>query len=228
MSALGVLASGVSHEINNPLNFILAGVQCIKDQCELHGDQFKSEIDFYTKAIGTGVEKITAIVTGLNRFSRNAESVQKRLDIHDIINTCILMLNYLTENRIEIVKYYTVTPSIVYGVEEKLHQVILSVLLNAIQSIETSGTITIKTEIQGTKVNISISDTGCGISKENLSRIMDPFFTTKLPGEGTGLGLSITYNMLKEHCGTIDFHSIPGTGTNVIITLPLENKSVIR
>jgi signal transduction histidine kinase len=221
MSALGVLASGVSHEINNPLNYILAGVQCIKDQCDLHNDQRKSDIDFYVKAISTGVEKITAIVTGLNRFSRSGESFQKSLDIHDVTNTCVLMLNYLTENRIEIVKDYSGSPCIVYGVEAKLHQIILSILLNAIQSIDSIGSITIKTEKQGTKVIITISDTGCGISNEDLPKIMDPFFTTKDPGEGTGLGLSITYKMLKEHNGTIDFHSSPGTGTTVTIVLPL-------
>jgi signal transduction histidine kinase len=225
MAALGVLASGVSHEINNPLNYILGGVQCIKEQCSLHQDQCKSNIDFYVDAISTGVEKVSAIVTGLNRFSRSGESFQKRLDVHNITDTCILMLNYLTHNRIEIVKDYSGSSCIILGDEAKLHQVILSILLNAIQSINSTGIITIKTEIQGPRVIIYISDTGCGISEENLPKIMDPFFTTKDPGEGTGLGLSITYKMLQEHNGTIDFRSVAGKGTTVTISLPLPQGS---
>jgi signal transduction histidine kinase len=220
MAALGVLASGVSHEINNPLNYILGGVDCIEEHCNLNNDHYKSNLDFYINAIRTGVEKVSSIVTGLNRFCRSGESLKKSLDIHNVTDTCVLMLNYLTENRIEIVRDYSKSTCMVYGVEANLHQIILSILLNAIQSIDKKGTITIKTEIQGTEIIIQISDTGCGISRENLPKIMDPFFTTKDPGEGTGLGLSITYKMLKEHNGTINFSSSPGTGTTVTIVLP--------
>lgn len=221
MAALGILASGVSHEINNPLNYIIGGVDCIKDHCDKNHNQDNKGIDIYINAIRTGVEKVSAIIHGLNRFSRSGESIQKSLDIHNVCNTCVLMLNYLTENRINIVKDYSDRPCFVYGVEANMHQIILSILLNAIQSIDSKGTIIIKTEARGTKVIIQITDTGCGISKENLPKIMDPFFTTKDPGEGTGLGLSITYKMLKEHNGTIDIHSGPGIGTTVTIGLPL-------
>ncbi len=112
--------------------------------------------------------------------------------------------------------------------EGKLHQAMLNILANAVQAIDNKGTITITTKINGEKLFISIEDTGYGISNENLSKILDPFFTTKNPGKGTGLGLSITYNNIKEHGGTIEFDSIQGKGTIVKISLPIKLSNVNR
>lgn len=225
MAAVGILVSGVSHEINNPLNYILGGAECIKEYCDKRDNGNKENIDLFIDSIKLGVEKISEIVQGLKRFSRSGESFKKELNIYDVINTCVLMLDNLTENRINVVKDFTGKQCIINGIEDNLHQIILSVLLNAIQSIDETGIITIRTDVRDSKVIIQIADTGCGISKENLSRIMDPFFTTKDPGKGIGLGLSITYSMLKEHNGTIEFRSSPGDGTEVTIMLPLLEKN---
>jgi len=93
-------------------------------------------------------------------------------------------------------------------------------LSNAVQSIKKEGKILIKTSIKGGNLEVLVSDTGCGISEENLARIFDPFFTTKEPGKGTGLGLSITYNIINEHNGRIICHSKMNEGTEFFVTLP--------
>ena len=103
-----------------------------------------------------------------------------------------------------------------------MHQAILNILTNAVQSIKDTGTIRIKTLLDNNDLKIMISDTGCGISEENINKITDPFFTTKEPGEGTGLGLAITQSIIDEHKGSLDFESKVGQGTSVYISLPIE------
>jgi signal transduction histidine kinase len=103
-----------------------------------------------------------------------------------------------------------------------MHQAFLNILANAVQAIKDEGKIKIKTSIVGDNLQISIKDSGCGISDENLARIFDPFFTTKEPGKGTGLGLSITYNIINEHNGKIHCHSNLNEGAEFIIALPIK------
>jgi len=102
-----------------------------------------------------------------------------------------------------------------------MHQAILNVLTNAIHAIEGKGIIKIKTELNKNDFVINITDTGCGIDKENLNKVFDPFFTTKEPGKGTGLGLSITYNILQEHNASIEIDSEVNKGTTVLIKIPV-------
>lgn len=97
----------------------------------------------------------------------------------------------------------------------------MNILINAIQAIEGTGKIIISTRIAGKRLNLSFQDTGNGISKDNLTKIMDPFFTTKEAGQGVGLGLSIVLSIINDHKGTIEFESEEGVGTTVLITLPL-------
>jgi len=104
-----------------------------------------------------------------------------------------------------------------------MHQAILNVLTNAIHAIEGKGIIKIKTELNKNDFVINITDTGCGIDKENLNKVFDPFFTTKDPGKGTGLGLSITYNILQEHNAAIDINSEKNKGVTVLIKIPVNN-----
>jgi signal transduction histidine kinase len=111
---------------------------------------------------------------------------------------------------------------IVLGNVGQLHQVFVSILVNASQSIENEGSISISTEKEKDNICIKVTDTGCGISKVNLPRITDPFFTTKEPGKGTGLGLSIAYNIIQAHKGNISFQSEVNKGTIVKILLPIK------
>ena len=131
------------------------------------------------------------------------------------------MLHNKIKNRIIVEKNYSENHPYITGSEGKLHQAILNILINAIQAIEGTGKIIISSKIVGKRLNLSFQDTGNGISKENLTKIMDPFFTTKEAGQGVGLGLSIVHNIVIDHKGTIEFESDEGAGTTVLISLPL-------
>ncbi|TVQ19507.1 MAG: sensor histidine kinase, partial [Bacteroidetes bacterium] len=141
-------------------------------------------------------------------------------DIHKIIENCLLILQNQIKNNISIKKNYADKPCLLRCNEGKIHQAVLNLLMNAAQAIEEKGTITIQTQNSGQKLYISIIDTGCGIKKENLTKVTDPFFTTKDPGKGTGLGLSITQNIIDEHNGTLEIISEFGKRTTINITLP--------
>jgi signal transduction histidine kinase len=134
------------------------------------------------------------------------------------------MLQSETKNKIEIIKEYAPNSANVFGNEGKLHQAFLNILTNACHAIENKGNITINTKERLKQLVIEISDTGCGINKGDIAKIMDPFFTTKDPGKGTGLGLSITYNIIQDHQGTIECESKINAGTKVIVKLPKKNK----
>jgi len=130
-----------------------------------------------------------------------------------------LYLNNQLKDRIEVKKCFT-NEAKVFGNVGKLHQVFINILSNSIQAIEKDGEISITTYKQKNNIIIETSDTGVGISNINLTKITDPFYTTKDPGKGTGLGLSIAYSIIKDHSGTIEFQSLLNEGTIVKITLP--------
>jgi signal transduction histidine kinase len=131
------------------------------------------------------------------------------------------MLKNKLRNRIKVKKNYTTEPYRLTGNIGKLHQAFFNTLVNAVQAIENDGTIAITTRVKNGNISIEITDTGRGISEKNISKITDPFFTTKEPGEGTGLGLAITYNIIREHDGKLQFTSKENTGTTATIELPI-------
>ena len=220
MASLGVLTAGVAHEINNPLNFIIGGYAGLDNYFNETGQYKDKRIPILLNSIKTGVDRAADIVRGLNQFSRHSEAHTEDCDIHSIINNCLVMLNNQLKNRIEVYKDFTSEVVTIPGNVGKLHQVFINILNNSSQAIDKKGSISITTHKQEKSIIIEISDTGKGISKENLPKISDPFFTTKDPGEGTGLGLSITYTIIQEHKGKIEFRSAKNNGTTVLITLP--------
>jgi signal transduction histidine kinase len=227
MASLGILTAGVAHEINNPLNYIQAGIYGIESffedstTCQSYCNNH-SEITNLLDRMKIGVLRVSGIVTSLNHFSRQTESKTENCDIHAIIDNCLLILNHQYKFNIDIQKKYENKKFNLKGNEGKLHQVFLNIIGNAVQSIDQKGMIEINTMIDNDMFKVSVKDTGCGIMEENLKRIFDPFFTTKEPGLGTGLGLSITYGIIKEHSGHIEYKSEPGKGTEVIISLPVQ------
>jgi signal transduction histidine kinase len=220
MASLGVLTAGVAHEINNPLNFIMGAYIGLENYFNETGEYKDEKIQILLNSIQTGVDRASDIVKGLNQFSRNNDSLSEVCDIHSIINNCLLMLNNQLKDRIEVQKDFTNEELKVPGNVGKLHQAILNILSNSNQAIEKEGKISITTFKKGNNIIIEISDTGIGISKNNITKITDPFYTTKDPGKGTGLGLSIAYSIIQDHKGRIEFQSEINIGTTVKITLP--------
>ena len=224
MASVGILTAGIAHEINNPLNFIQGGVFGIEKYLEKNLKDHITNISPLMDGIKLGVKRVGDIVKSLNHFNRKSDTNTEKCDIHLIIDNCLLMLQNKLKHKVEIEKNYTKSEFTVIGNEGKFHQMVLNIISNAEQSIDENGTISISTDLVKNKITLQIKDTGCGISTEDLSKITDPFFTTKDPGKGTGLGLSIVYNIIKEHHGNLEYNSELGKGTTVTIILPINHE----
>ena len=222
MASLGILASGVAHEINNPLNFIQGGLFGLNNYFEEELKDHQEKVKPLLNAINVGVERASDIVTSLNDYSRTDNSKTEKCNLHEIIDNSLFMLHNKIKNKAEIQKEFTNAEFTLLGNKGQLHQVIINVLLNAVQAISKKGFIRIYTEVNNNELQIIVKDTGCGISKENLPKIFDPFFTTKEAGEGTGLGMSISLKIIEDHSGKIEYRSEINKGTETIITLPLK------
>ncbi len=222
MSSVGLLTSGIAHEINNPLNYIQGGrlslQYYIEENLEEHGPELFPILDM----IENGINRASEIVQGLNRFSRNSERFTEKCDLNFILDNVLLILHNQLKYHIEIEKDYTHDAMELLGNEGRLHQLFMNIIVNASQAIGEKGRIRLQTQRKETEFEVRIQDDGCGIPEENLAHINEPFFTTKDPGEGTGLGLSIAYSIVSEHKGTINYESTLGKGTTVILTFPIQ------
>jgi signal transduction histidine kinase len=248
MASLGVLTAGVAHEINNPINFIYTGINSLendyndlvqffegvlnsvaeKPDMSQHLKQATDNSDYYElieiipqtiKDIKVGAERAADIVKGLRNFSRIDKDSMQPANIHDGIDSAILLLRNKFKYHVEVVKEYGKVP-VVMCYPGKLNQVFLNILSNAIDAISDKGRITIKTYTQKEYLIISFHDNGKGIAPEILDKVFDPFFTTKTVGQGVGLGLSISYSIIQEHNGHIEVKSNKNSGTEFTISLP--------
>ena len=224
MASLGVIAAGIAHEINNPLNFISGGSRALEEYLKESSNPDYADMAPFLEAINEGVYRAFTIVKSLNHYSKQEELTSQECDIHSIIDNCLVMLQSELTGRIVIQKEYTQEAHSIVGNEGKLHQALLNILTNAEQSIAKDGVIAIDTHIDKNDLVITIQDSGVGMSEKTKESIFVPFFTTKDPGKGTGLGLSITYNIIEEHKGSIKFESEVNRGTRAIIRLPLSRE----
>jgi C4-dicarboxylate-specific signal transduction histidine kinase len=218
MASLGVLSSGIAHELNNPLNFIKGGVTVLEEVIKKQPGLETEETSTLIQIINEGVSRASVILKGLGHYSRQSDQQNESCELHKIIDNCLIILGNNLKHRIVVEKIYSPTRLFVRGNEGQLHQAFINILSNAEQAIDGKGTIWIKTTMNDGNVVISIRDSGRGISKEHLSRLGDPFFTTKGPGHGTGLGLSITYQIIERHQGQISVISEPNEGAEFIIS----------
>lgn len=253
MASIGQLAAGVAHEINNPIGFISSNLTsldkyikrlldyiqsqdkalaCHQDTeliAEIAGQRKKMQLDLIQEDILdliteclTGTEKVKEIVQGLRSFSRTDQYRHEHAAINDILEDTIKVVWNELKYKATIHRDLGPLP-LLRCYPHQLGQVIMNLLVNAAQSIEKHGEITIKTAGTDDEVTIIISDTGKGIDPSKIKYIFDPFFTTKPVGEGTGLGLSIVYDIItNKHAGHIDVASQLGQGTTFTITLPVE------
>ncbi len=230
MASLGMLVAGVAHEINSPLGAINSNIgnyESIIRKLESKAGN-DDEINKITQDLKTlnnmntlACDRIIKIVRSLKSFARLDEAEYKQADLHEGIDNTIILLNHRIKDKIKIIKGYGDLPR-VNCYAEQLNQVFMNLLINAIESIQTEGTIHIKTYHEDKKIYIKIKDNGVGIKKEHIDRIFDPGFTTKGVGVGTGLGLSIVYNIIENHKGNILVESQEGLGTEFTIELPLQ------
>jgi PAS domain S-box-containing protein len=167
-----------------------------------------------------GTERIKKIVEDLKHFAHPGQDKIQDTDINKELASTLNVVNNELKYKARVVKEFNPLPVIMAN-PQQLNQVFINILVNAAQSIEKMGDIRILTEVVDKYVQIRISDTGCGISEENLSKIFDPFFTTKGVGKGTGLGMNIAYNIIQKHKGDIRVQSRVGEGTTFIISLPV-------
>jgi signal transduction histidine kinase len=143
------------------------------------------------------------------------------VDLNAVIGDVLVLLEHQLETGNIKVRRELETPAVVRGIEFKMQQVFLNLFLNARDAMPSGGWLTVRSRVERDSALVEVADTGSGISAEHLSRIYDPFFTTKTVGQGTGLGLSVTYGVVQEHQGTIECASRPGHGTRFTLTLPL-------
>jgi len=172
-----------------------------------------------------GAEKVKKIVQELRDFSRQEKPEIKPANINEIIETTVNILWNELKYKAEVIKEYNDIPDLECD-RQKLEQVFMNIIINAIQAIEMNGKITIKTFIANNNIVAQMSDTGKGIERKNINRIFDAFFTTKEPGKGTGLGLSIASKIIQQHNGIIEVESEVGKGSTFTIKLPIRRGNV--
>ncbi|MCA2977475.1 MAG: PAS domain S-box protein [Myxococcaceae bacterium] len=229
MAVLGTLASGVAHEINNPLAFIRANIEFLVSEIEAGSVVVNGEVRDVLRESREGVARIARIVNDLRRLSRHdreEQLVPVRLD--EAVSSACTMAAHLVRQRGRLVKRFDeIRP--VMAVESRLAQVVLNLVVNAAQALPEGHSsmheITVTIEEQDDEGVLRVSDTGKGITPDVMPRIFDPFFTTKPVGEGTGLGLAICQSIIQSFRGTITVSSEPGRGTTFEVRIPLSEQA---
>jgi 3-dehydroquinate dehydratase type I len=219
LASIGQLASGIAHEINNPLSLILGYTQLL-----LRDEKEDSERGKDLRIIEKHARACKTIVRDLLSFARGTPSKKGSAQLH----TCIQEVLGVVQHQFELdgVKIQTSLDPAVPPMrldDARIKQVFMNLIMNAKQAIRDKGMIHVFTQYDrpGGTVTLRVRDTGCGIQPEHLSRIFDPFFTTKGTGEGTGLGLSVSYGIVKDHGGEITVESEPGVGSTFSMALPV-------
>lgn len=237
-SALGEMAAGVAHEIKNPLNAIMGFSQRLSDKLQ------EASLKKYADIISEEVRRMDTIVNDVLEYSRPDRVHKTPVDVHQVLEETLSFLNEkLEKGGVSVERFYSEELPLISMDVPKIRQVVLNLILNALQAMPQGGKLTLKTQViegllpdfaggqapdglferlflQQKVLSIHIGDTGCGIPKENLGKLFHPFFTTKTTG--TGLGLSICHKIVHSHGGSLDVDSELGKGSAFIIHLPLE------
>ncbi|MCC5878798.1 MAG: PAS domain-containing protein [Idiomarina sp.] len=244
MAAIGQLAAGVAHEINNPIGYVYSNLQTLAgylddlrqiieaiDQVEhiselkelkqtLDYEFLRTDVTDLLRESAEGIERVKQIITALKDFSRKDDFELQPCDLHKAIETTLSVAWNEIKYKAEVHREFADIPNVVCHLGQ-INQVLMNLLVNAAQSIEHFGMITITTGSEGQWVWIQIEDNGHGINAEHLPRIFEPFYTTKPVGEGTGLGLALAYNIVRKHGGELRVDSSREQGTAFTLWLPI-------
>ncbi len=232
LAAVGELAAGIAHEINNPIAFVRSNLS----QLASHWKTVRSELERAGRAEAQseliaegeelieesveGVDRAAEIVRGVKGFAHAGSQLHEPTDLNQLLEDVLHMATAQLRGRAHVERCYVELPA-VSCVPQELKQVFLNLIVNAGQAIRDGGRIRIATEAGDGFATVKIEDDGCGIAPEHLERIFDPFFTTKPVGEGTGLGLGIAYHIVRSHRGEIQVDSELGRGTRFRVRLPI-------
>jgi PAS domain S-box-containing protein len=220
LASIGKLAAGVAHEINNPLGGIL---NCLYNLRK--GTLSLARQEEYAASIEDGLRRVQKIVRQLLEFSQQHEPEFSPANINEVVERVLVLTEHaLAAKRIALEKQLQPDLPALMVDRHMMEQVLMNLILNAVQAIKDGGTITIRTRAQDGICRVAVEDTGCGIPSHVLPHIFDPFFTTKGTGEGTGLGLSVSLGLVERHGGQILVDSEVGKGSVFTVCLPLSGE----
>lgn len=216
LAAMGTLAAGVAHEVNNPLASISSLVQMMRAQ-EGHSPDTREKLSM----ISDQIERISQVTKDMTNFARVRPSERASADVNEIVQTALRLASFdKAFQDLDVETHFAPDIDHVLADEDQLQQVFLNLLLNARDAMPHGGFLSIKTTQNGSGTAIEIADTGPGIAAADRAMIFDPFFTTKIPGHGTGLGLAICYAIITAHNGQITVGPNNPSGTKFTVTLP--------
>ncbi len=225
LAAIGHLAAGVMHEVNNPLATIGACVAAIEGRLGEPDAAARASVREYLQIIDKEVERCTGIVNGLLDFSRPKGRAKQSVALNAVVEDALFLLKHHRRfGQFAVTRELDLHLPMVLANAEQLIQVLMALLLNAVDAMEAGGRLTVRTgrsRARADEVFIDVEDTGHGIPRSERSKIFEPFYTTKPQGQGTGLGLSICYGIVQEHAGRIEVESQPGEGARFRVVLPV-------
>jgi signal transduction histidine kinase len=225
LASLTTIAAGVAHEIKNPLGSLSIHVQLIQKALTAHKDEFAEYFSLFDKYLGVvneEIDRLNRIVIDFLFAVRPMNMEPRKAQLNDVIKDLAdFVIFELEENRIECILDLGDVPLIQFD-ERYMKQALLNLIKNAIAAMPQGGILSIKTHVHDSEVLLSVTDVGVGIEEENISKIFEPYWTTK--ATGSGLGLTLVYKIIKEHKGEIAVKSKVGEGTSFIISLPIPQK----
>ncbi len=227
LASVGELAAGIAHEINNPLAIIAEEVGVLKDSLDpalADEDDESLDLEEHLNIVHDAVFRCRDITRKLLTFVRQTEVRVESHHIHEILDAVLVGIlgNELSISNVEVVREYDDRIPEILTDRNQLVQVFVNLIKNALDAMPEGGILKVATEHRDSRASISVTDTGCGMTAEQLERVFMPFFTTKEPGEGTGLGLSVSYSIIKSVGGICYVDSKPGRGSTFTVELPYE------
>jgi signal transduction histidine kinase len=221
MAAVGKLAAGIAHEVNNPIGIILNRIETMLAERGDSDDTLREDLT----VLARHAKRVGMTTEDLLRFARPRELSRHTVDLRDSCRSVVALIRPEYERRGVVLDFESPEHAVaVVGDPDRLEQVVLNLLDNALDVSAHRQTVNLRLEAAGSHARIEIVDRGCGIAPEDLEQIFDPFYTTKEVGQGSGLGLTITNELVREHGGTIMVESTIGTGTTFAVEIPLHSK----